>query len=250
VVSITHVPNIEDLQCRYKILHAILDDACYREIDQQLETDWATIERQILILDMAVNGTMNLKYLAPDSLQVSVEKESSIETLWFVVQELPFLASVLLGYILRPFVKPFLKYKRDFKSVEQVPPALMYRIITALVKRDMLRRDLIETPERLIDFWLFAIRQGWPHPEMRECIADWMFIVAEQSGVAYARHDGEYQGAYSALIECKIMGKNIGASMKLHNMTQKEYYDFVWKNFETEVKKLKNNRSNTIIKSV
>lgn len=59
--------------------------------------------------------------------------------------------------------------------LRQAPPKFAQRY-DAVMRGD----EKLDTIPKLKDFWLFAIAQGWPHPEMREYIQELMVRAADK----------------------------------------------------------------------
>jgi hypothetical protein len=85
--------------------------------------------------------------------------------------------------------------------------------------------ELIDSASKLKEFWLFAIQQGLPQPEVRERIAALAITIPYSNPVrALLDYDYALREAYIAL-ECF---KNIGDSPNSQE-NDRHYHDLLWK---------------------
>jgi hypothetical protein len=96
----------------------------------------------------------------------------------------------------------------------------------------------INTPQGLVDFWLFAIEQGWPHPEMRRQIAEMTMYVSSQAKI---RSSDELKRAEHEVFERWVIHATTSdlSYMGSNNKEIKEFYDSLWRILKEDVEEFK-----------
>lgn len=121
-----------------------------------------------------------------------------------------------------------------YTPIEEAPPEFMqrYNAITS-------GQEKLDTPQKLKDFWLFAIEQGWKSYEMREYVAllteeaDWKSPLNKQFFYGPSPdHSPSLNWVHSRFRDFKAMD----ISPYPDEMTDEGYLDQQWSFIEEDVK--------------
>lgn len=98
--------------------------------------------------------------------------------------------------------------------------------------------ELLDTPQKLKDFWLFAIEQGWKSYEMREHVAllveeaDWKSPVVQQF---FDGPDPEYSSSIWIVHHLFRTFKSMSPTPHPETQTDEEYLDEQWREIGEQV---------------
>lgn len=120
------------------------------------------------------------------------------------------------------------------KPINQAPPEFMTKFIDVLLGKEQL-----DTTQKIAAFWKFAVQVGWPHPEMRECIAELTIGITNRTDLesALLSENDPLHYAYSYLSAAQNMWRPDWNTEK-HEETMEEFYDQTWKTLEFYIDKI------------
>lgn len=141
-----------------------------------------------------------------------------------------------------------------YTPIEKAPPKFMKRY-----QAIMNGTEQLDTPQKLKDFWLFAIEQGWKNYEMREYIAllteaaDWTSPLVTRFSPSRSLENPPEPNYTTHLFEAHAYFrdfKSMDESPYPEEQTDEEYLDAQWAEAEKAIRYFKPEIYDAFIKSM